>query len=64
MKNGAESQAVIEVSYVRNVRGRAMLPDSTVPMAIRVFMQSDQPIGGFVIEKCNQFVYTKIQAFI
>ena len=30
MKNEAESQAVFAVSYVRNVRGRAMLPDSTV----------------------------------
>ena len=30
MKNEAESQAVLAVSYVRNVRGRAMLPDSTV----------------------------------
>ena len=30
VKNEAESQAVLAVSYVRNVRGRAMLPDSTV----------------------------------
>ena len=30
VKNEAESQAVIAVSYVRNVRGRAMLPDATV----------------------------------
>ena len=30
MKNEAESQTVFAVSYVRNVRGRAMLPDSTV----------------------------------
>ena len=30
MKNEAESQAVFVASYVRNVRGRAMLPDSTV----------------------------------
>ena len=30
MKNEAESQAVFAVSYVRNIRGRAMLPDSTV----------------------------------
>ena len=30
VKNEAESQAVFAVSYVRNVRGRAMLPDSTV----------------------------------
>ena len=29
MKNEAESQAVFAVSYVRNVRGRAMLPGST-----------------------------------
>ena len=32
VKNEAESQAVFAVSYVRNVRGRAMLPDSTVIM--------------------------------
>ena len=30
VKNEAESQAGFAVSYVRNVRGRAMLPDSTV----------------------------------
>ena len=30
VKNEAESQAVFAVSYVPNVRGRAMLPDSTV----------------------------------
>ena len=30
MKNEAESQAVFAVSNVRNVRGRAMLPGSTV----------------------------------
>ena len=30
MKNEAESQAVFAVSYVRNVMGRVMLPDSTV----------------------------------
>ena len=30
VKNEAKSQAVFAVSYVRNVRGRAMLPDSTV----------------------------------
>ena len=30
MKNKAESQAVFAVSYVLNIRGRAMLPDSTV----------------------------------
>ena len=30
VKNEAESLAVFAVSYVRNVRGRAMLPDSTV----------------------------------
>ena len=30
MKNEAKSQAVFAVSYVRNVRGRAMLPESTV----------------------------------
>ena len=30
MKNEAESQAVFAVSYMRNVRGRAMLLDSTV----------------------------------
>ena len=30
MKNEAESQAVFAVSYVRNVRGRGMLRDSTV----------------------------------
>ena len=30
MKNEAESQAMFAVSCVRNVRGRAMLPDSTV----------------------------------
>ena len=29
-KNEAESQAVFAVSYVRDVRGCAMLPDSTV----------------------------------
>ena len=28
--NEAESQAVFAISYVRNVRGHAMLPDSTV----------------------------------
>ena len=30
MKNEAKSQAVFAVSYVRNVRGRAMLLDLTV----------------------------------
>ena len=30
VKIEAETQAVFAVSYVRNVRGRAMLPDSTV----------------------------------
>ena len=30
MRNEAESQAVFAVSYVRNVRGRVMSPDSTV----------------------------------
>ena len=30
VKNEAESQAVFAVSYVRNVRGRAMLPDGCV----------------------------------
>ena len=30
VKNEAESQAVFAVSYVRNIRGRAMLLDSTV----------------------------------
>ena len=30
VKNEVESQAVFAVSYVRNVRGRAMLLDSTV----------------------------------
>ena len=41
MRNEAESQAVFAVSYVRNVRGRAMLPDSTV----RLFdlLQLDRP---------------------
>ena len=34
MKNEAESQAVFAVSYVRNVRGRAMLPDSNVHVKI------------------------------
>ena len=32
VKNEAESQAVFAVSYVRHVRGRAMLPDSTVSL--------------------------------
>ena len=32
VKNEAESQAVFAVSYVRNVWGRAMLPDSTVSL--------------------------------
>ena len=30
VKNEAESQAVFAVSYVHNVRGHAILPDSTV----------------------------------
>ena len=37
VKNEAESQAVFAVSYVRNVRGRAMLPDSTVCIHQKVF---------------------------
>ena len=36
MKNEAETQAVFAVSYVRNVRDRAMLPDSTVYSLCRV----------------------------
>ena len=35
VKNEAESQAVFAVSYVRNVRGRAMLPDSTVIIILK-----------------------------
>ena len=37
VKNEAESQAVFAVSYMRNVRGRAMLPDSTV---LKMFIKS------------------------
>ena len=36
MKNEAESQAVFAVSYVRNVRGRAILPDSTVISSVEM----------------------------
>ena len=36
MKNEAESQAVFAVSYVSNIRGRAMLPDSTVNVILLV----------------------------
>ena len=35
VKNEAESQAVFAVSYVRNVRGQAMLPDSTVHVSLK-----------------------------
>ena len=35
VKIEAESQAVFAVSYVRNVRGRAMLPDSTVHVSLK-----------------------------
>ena len=37
MKSEAESQAVFAVSYVRNVRGRAILLDSTAELSIKIF---------------------------
>ena len=68
MKNEAESQAVFAVSYVRNVRGRAMLPDSTVLVktaSMRRFLNMYPQFMFYAkILKISQYFYLKIVIFI
>ena len=49
MKNEAESQAVFAVSYLHNVRGRAMLLDSTVPRTL-AWLFPRYPVGGGAVD--------------
>ena len=45
MKNEAESQAVFAFWYVRNVRGRAMLPDSTIHVILKLVRVSNKEVS-------------------
>ena len=66
MKNEAKSQTVFAVSYVRNVRGRAMLLDSTVHVFQFHYLQetekgkftpTDDYIAHVVVTKDNKNVF-------
>ena len=61
VKNEAESQAVFVVSYVRNVRGRAMLPDSTVSVYFKVgeVIYSVVPIVVYTSETARLIMASK-----